>query len=117
MKNFREGVPFHSVCSIFGWIEIHALYTISGPFDCLHGLSRLPLYIDPVELAPTDWIRTGLLVQDLCTLDESRRMKYIWHFLLWFLLFYKRRRQCWRVPTSSCTAPMDLWIRPLSLEM
>lgn len=115
MENFREVVPFHTVCSIFGWIEIHALYTISAPFDCLHGLSTGLCCIGLVGLAPTDWIRTGLLIQDLYNWDESRRMKYIWHFLFWFLLFYKRRRQCWRVPTSSCTALMDLWIRPPSL--
>jgi hypothetical protein len=115
MENFREVVPFHTVCSIFGWTEIHALHIISAPFDYLHGLSRGLCCICLVGPVPTDWIRIGLLVQDLCTWDESRRMKCIYHFLLWFLLFYKRRRQCSWVPTSSCTAPMDLWIRLPSL--
>jgi hypothetical protein len=54
MKNFREVVPFHSVCSIFGWIEIHALYTIFAQFGCLHGLSRGLCYIYLVGPVPTD---------------------------------------------------------------
>lgn len=114
-ENFREVAPFRTVCSIFGWIEIHALYTISAPFDCLHELLRGLCHIGLVGPAPTDWIGTDHSIQGLCMRDESRRRKCIRHLPLRLSLFYKRQQQCSRVPTSSCTAPMDVWIRLPSL--